>query len=152
MNLDLLTTEASSKPEKEWESNGRFWEDYIFKAFFNKEEVGYLRISRVLNQVGKSSDFYFLDFSRKKPIPKPYISFQRVYERFRGNGICGNLIILANEFYHEKLGSNLYSDTLFCDGGKISKKPWLKLEKQRLVVYEPYFYEENNKHDRWRVL
>jgi hypothetical protein len=93
-----------------------------------------------------------MDTSRNPPIPKPYVSFQETEEQFRGQGICGRLIVLANEFYRGKLGTTLYSDTHFVFSFKEqSKQVWRKLQAQGLAVFEQYVLETGEQQDRWFV-
>ena len=153
INLDDLTINAPMNPTREWNLNGRDWENYRVEGMLNGVLVGHVTISRGLNCVGGHSDKFFLDILKNPPIPKPFVGYQETKEQFRGNGICGRLIVLANEFYRGKLGTTLYSDTHFVISFKEqSKQVWRKLQKQGLVVFEPYVQESGEQKDRWRVL
>lgn len=153
ISLDDITIHAPTHPTRAWSLNDRDWEDYRAEGFLKDIPVGHVTISRGLNCTGRYDDIFFLDTSENPPIPKPYVSFQKTEEQFRGHGICGRLILLSNEFYRGKLGTTLYSDTHFVISFREqSKQVWRKLQAQSLAIFEPYVRETGEQQDRWFVL
>lgn len=153
INLDEVVIDASTFPARTWAFNRRVWEEYTVRGFLKDVPMGHLRISRRLNCVGRYDDKLFLDITKSPPVPKPYVSYQETEKQFRGQGICGKLIVLANEFYRGKLGTCLYSDTYFVASfKKQSKGVWKKLEARGLAVFEPHVVKNGKLLDRWVVL
>src|SRR3989344_8198249 len=150
--LDDLIIQAPLNPTRQDNLNDRDWEGYRVEGFINGVYVGHITITRGLNCAGRYNDRFFLELSRNPPVPKPYVSYQETQEEFRGRGICGKLIILANEFYRGKLGTTLYSDTHFVISfEKQSKRVWQKLQEKNIAVFEPYLLESGELQDRWFI-
>lgn len=153
INLDDLRIEAALKPTKTWKRFQRDWERYSVLGLINGMKVGNITINRALNPVGNDYDSFFFDTSNDSPISKPYIYDWETLEEFRGNSICGKLIILANEFYKGHLGTTLYSETHFENSFQIqSKRVWQKLLEKGLAVYEPFQPKYGELKDRWYVI
>lgn len=117
IDLDHLTIKAPLKPTRIMDNrdinpNARIFEDYRVNGLLDGFLVGHITISRGMNCTGIYDEF-FLDISKNPPVPKPYVSYQETLEEFRGHGICGKIILLANEFYRGRLGTALYSDEHF---------------------------------------
>ena len=150
ISLDELAIKIPIRPTRSWTLNNRDWEEYKVEGRLDGTVVGYIKITRGLNVCGRYNDRFFLDMSFWTPVPKPYVSYQHTEEDFRGNGICGKLIMTANEFYRKKLGTTIYSDTSFVFSFKEqSKQVWRKLQAQRLAAFEPYVTETGESLDRW---
>jgi len=152
INLDYLTIVPTVNPTREWNLNGFDWEDYRITGFLCDLEVGHITISRA-EKYDEKYDRFFFDGSTDPPTPKPFVAYQGTEEEFRGNGICGKLIIFANEFYRGKLGTTLYSDTHFVQSFRVqSKRVWQKLQEQELAVFKPYVLDSGGKQDRWFMI
>jgi len=152
VNLDPLVINAPINPREE-NLNGGNWEEYKVEGLLEGISVGHITISRSLNGTRMYDYKFFLDISVYPPIPKPWVSYQETKEEYRGNGICGKLIVLANEFYRGKFGTVLYSDTTFLTNFRYqSKRVWQKLQEQDLAVFEQYLSESGEKQDRWFLL
>jgi hypothetical protein len=58
------------------------------------------------------------------------VYWQGTHEKFRGNGVCGALIIAANEYYKKEFGTPIRSSTHFIqEYKKQSMRVWRKLVK-----------------------
>lgn len=155
MNVDLakLVINAPLQPTRTWNLNDRDWEEYRIYGFIGNIYVGRITITRGLNLARRESDRFFLDLTQEPPIPKPYVSYQETEESLRGQGIGGRMLILANEFYRGKLGTTIYSDTIFVHSFRTkSKRVWEKLQAEGFAEYVPHKTDIGTQLDRWRVL
>lgn len=150
IDLDKLEINAPLMPTRTWREKRRNMERYDVTALVNRKEVGNLRIVRALNITGDlDEDNFYFDFSSGIMTPRPFISWQKTREDFRGQGISGLVIVKADEFYSLRFG-HLYSDTKFLEPFKTaSKRVWQKLEEQGLARYEPHVLESGERLDRW---
>jgi hypothetical protein len=153
INIDNLVIRASRKPLQKWNHIECDWENYRVYGYLDRICIGHITIVRASHSTQRIIDDYFFNVTNVPPMPKPYVSYQETEEEYRGNGICGKLIIFANEFYRDKLGTTLYSDTLFIQDFKHqAMRVWEKLEENGLAVYEPYITYSGNIKPRWFLL
>jgi hypothetical protein len=153
LNLDHLIIHASQSPAYSWNCNGINWEKYEVHGIIDTMYVGRINIDRGLNTTVRYNDGFFFDLTKNPPMPKPFVAWQETEKEYRGKGICGKIILLANEFYRGKLGTNLYSDTHFIASSNGSAEMvWKKLQENGLAMYEPYVTENGIKQDRWVIL
>jgi len=152
IDLDKIIIEPfPEKPSKIWDHEPReLFYDYRLFAFFNSEKIGHLTIS-VLHSLGdlrKRNDFWF-DLSKKPQVIRPVVVFQGTEPPYRGQGVSGRLIIMANVLSKAKFQQPLSSDTTFCGNSfydangqyyceRSAKRVWEKLEKEELAKYCPY--------------
>jgi hypothetical protein len=150
--LDTIVIDAPVKPILEWKLNQRNWERYDIHASIEGVAVARINITRALNLADRPNDSFFFDLSGSTLLPKPFVSWQETEKAFRGRGICGRVIILANEFYRGKLGTDLYSDTHFITSSRnASKRVWEKLQQQGIAKYEPHINVYGEPQDRWFI-
>lgn len=154
MNLSKIDFKASLNPNDRWVNNNKYYERYTVKGFLENELVGRLNITRATHCDKKNYEDFYFEFKDRMYIPKPYISWQSTEENYRGQGINGHLITLANEFYCKAFDSPLYSDIHFIKNTrKSTKRVWKKLEKNGLAIFEPYKNETTKElQDRWKMI
>jgi hypothetical protein len=121
-----------------------FWEDYEVYGIIDGVKVGELEIARLVEYPdSKLSDFWH-NLSFNPPLSRPVVVHQRTYEDFRGNGISGELIILANEIAKRRFNEPMASDITFLvndkrnwQKGGFAEYPamrvWEKLEERGLA-------------------
>lgn len=139
VDLDKILIEASAIPSRKLNVHGRLLEQYEVRAYLEGVYVAAINIERALNTTGKDSDRVFLDFRSSPPVPNPIVSYQKTEESFRGEGIIGRVIFLANEFYREFFGKPLYSTTYSTPSARRAapQRVWKKLESKGLAKYDP---------------
>lgn len=162
INLEDITIDAPAGPTRvddREKGMGIVFEDYYVRGMLLGEYVGSMTVSRkiIINRYSNfhrhDIDGYFFDFSTDPPLPKPYVAFKSIEDRFREHGICGQMTILVNEFYRGKLGTPLYSDTLFCRPfAEKAKNVWRRLQARGLAVFAPYVQTDGSTTDRWHML
>jgi len=129
---------------------GKIRYDYKLSGFFNENEIGHLTISLMhhLENLRKRDNFWF-DLSKKPPVIRPFVFFQKTEEAYRGQGVSGRLIVLANELSKIKFGQPLYSSISFVPNyfpiwdkkpkfEQPGKRVWEKLERDGLAKSCPY--------------
>jgi hypothetical protein len=164
-----ITIVFSQESVKRSYYDNRHWEEYAVYAYLleeyskgNKDPAGYLNITRALNFTGDFvQNALLFNMAKKLPVPKPYVNYQFTDEHYRGLGLSGALIVSANDFYKEHLGTNLHSDYSFCREFNLSprnpsstpaKRVWQKLELQGLAKHIPCYDKNNKRRDRWVML
>lgn len=104
-----------SKPLLFDESENLRYEEFYFSANEDKNEVGHLIATKVIEPI---EDFEMI-------YKNPVASFGKVEENYRRKGIASQLLISANEFMKKKYGESIISG--FDDSDNM-KKVWSKLE------------------------
>lgn len=127
-----LSIIASTTPARIWDNNGDTYEEYVVFAFLKSAFAGYITIDRKVSNY--NIDEYYTELETGKP--KPLVYYMETEEAFRGNGLSGAIIKMANDFYGDSLGTRLYSPTHFIRNSG-SKRVWEKLENERAAEYEP---------------
>lgn len=118
-------------------------EKYKVDLFFYGENISSLIIFRALNKDNLENDQknYYFDLSKNSFISKPYVSSQNTYDPFKGKGLSGYLIKIANKIYRPFFNSPSYSDISFMDDTISDDKPavrvWQKLTDEGVAIYSP---------------
>jgi len=139
------------KPTRIWNHDEKkIFYDYRLFAFFNAEKIGHLTISVLhsLEDLRERNNFWF-NLSKRPHVIRPVVVFQGTEPPYRGQGVSGRLIIMANVLSKAKFQQPLSSDTTFCGNSfydangqyyceRSAKRVWEKLEKEGLAKYCPY--------------
>lgn len=154
--VDLSQVEiesASAIPVRTLNLHGRVLEQYEVKASLGGVYVAMITIERALNMTGRPSDQIFLDFGKQPPVPNPIVSYQKTEKGYRGEGIIGRVIVLADNLYREVFEKPLCSYPHTRDSERRApQRVWKKLEAQGLARYEPCEFRDATRTkvlDRW---
>ena len=157
LNLSEIRIEFLEEPTRNFNhDNGNLWYDYDISAFIDKTKLGHITISRRtgIARDKKPDDFWFnLNFD--PPIMRPVVVYQDTFEKYRGRGVSGRILVLANEKAKKIFDEPLASDTLFSQNqarnfaGKNyhpypGMRVWQKLDKEELAYFRPF-----NDKPRW---
>lgn len=102
-------------------------------------------------EIREVNDFWFSTHNGLA-VPKPVVMDQHTAEEYRGQGIQGRLIMIANETAKFRFKEPLSSSVLFIDSPysergfhpKPGLRVWEKLEKEGRAHYKPF-----NNRPRW---
>lgn len=155
---DILVQNIPEQPTRIWDhSPQKVFHDYrvhgyIFNEKGKAEEVGHITLSvcQYSTQEEDMDDFWFERKGRLR-IPRVVAVFQGTEEKYRGQGVNGELLKLINEMVKTKFNRPISSDIGFCENplGKeyayargLEERPgmrvWEKLEKEGFAHSKQY--------------
>ena len=131
---------------KESENDFGKWEHYTFTAYDRDLPVARIGVDKLKEVKDRelSDDNFLIDSNFNPARPRPYLFGMHTDKNYRGEGIAGNLIKLANEYFKKQYGTPLHS-------GVINKgsapRVWEKLVDEKKAI--EYDYEKDR---RWAML
>jgi len=158
INLDELRIDFPQKPSKIWDHDSKkVFYDYRVWAFSGEDKVGHITVSVCqAYPIGERCTFWF--DRRCKYSARPVVVFQDTEEDYKGQGINGRVIVLANELAKERFHQPLVSDNHFIRNPRHlhedfnyalypSMRVWEKLEAAGLAKSACYKHKP-----RWAML
>ena len=94
------------------EKKERTWKDFKVTGFLERE-VGHIKVSYTTKYPLEEINDFWHNIDYNPPRIRPVVVWQETLPEFYGNGICGRIIIKANEIAKVRFGEPLSSDTLF---------------------------------------
>jgi hypothetical protein len=146
MKVDLSKLRIEFPERPNYDNDRRT--DYRVECYFENEGVGHVTIARLNSCLAENDDFW-AEKREEIWIPRSVVFFQETKLGFRGHGINGRLLVLANEETKRRYQMPLASSTNFLinelhnwEEHSFAEYPsmrvWEKLELEGLAYRKDY--------------